>query len=151
MLGRWTASFNASRWRSWHVPREKPRVFKVFCWSGNFKRPISRQPLGRLTCGNFCKVVASLLLNIRYSHCMWVTPTARAKCNNKRCQICSFYNNSAITAAISLKLGMYIGRHSPGNAFLCVTIRVLLHVHTCRGASRSRERLGPLSSNLVRG
>ena len=50
--------------------------------------PLSRQPLGRLTCGNFCKVVAFLLLNIRYSQCMWVTPTARAKCNNKRCQIC---------------------------------------------------------------
>ena len=110
---------------------------------------ISRQPLGRLTCGNFCKEVASLLLNIRYSQCMWVTPTARAKYNNKRCQICSHYNNSSITGAISLKLGMYdVGRHPPGNAFLCVTIWVLCTCASAGGASRSRERLGPLRSNL---
>ena len=49
---------------------------------------------------------------------MWVTPTARAKCNNKRCQICSHYNNSAITGAISLKLGMLVGTHQAMHSYV---------------------------------
>ena len=132
------------------MPREKSRVFKLFCKSSDFERLISQQPLGRLTCGNFCRVAASLLPKIGYSRCMWVTPSARAKYNNRRCQICSHFSNSVITGAISLKLGIQVGTHQAMHSHV---LRLGCYCTCARagGVSRSRERLGRLRSNLVHG
>ena len=79
-----------------------------------------------------------------------MTPTARAKYNNKRCQICSHFSNSVITGAISLKLGIQVGTHQAMHSHV---LRLGCYCTCARagGVSRSRERLGRLRSNLVHG
>ena len=81
---------------------------------------------------------------------MWVTPSARAKYNNKRCQIRSHFSNSVITGAISLKLGIHVGTHQAMHSHV---LRLGCYCTCARagGVSRSRERLGRLRSNLVHG
>ena len=66
----------------------------------------------------------------------------------KECQFSNYYENSAITGRIALKLRMHVDTH------LAMKFRVsqLGRYCTCARASvvpRSRERLDPLRSNSV--
>ena len=73
---------------------------------------------------------------------MWVTPTARAKCNNKRCQICSHYNNSAITGAISLKLGVKVGIHQAMHSYV---LRLGCYCTCARAGLQISRTAGPIA------
>ena len=107
-------------------------------WSRVCKAYIS-EPLDRLTCDIFSRVASSLLPSIGQLSMHVMTPNARATWNTKWCQLCNNSNILVTTWPITLKLRMHVW-HPPGNASLCVTVGVRLHVRTCKASNVPRAR-----------